>query len=84
MTTRVSHLALAELPVLEPMRCTGCGDCIAVCPTSCLDLLWLLPVLARPHECVSCGLCAAVCPTQALAMMPDKTTRGGPLGPPLP
>ena len=26
------------LPVLDPARCTGCGDCVAVCPTNCLEM----------------------------------------------
>ncbi|OWK45283.1 4Fe-4S dicluster domain-containing protein [Fimbriiglobus ruber] len=58
-----------ELPVLDASRCTGCGDCVAACPTRCLESSANgLPWLARPADCVSCAACAAVCPTTAIAM----------------
>jgi formate hydrogenlyase subunit 6/NADH:ubiquinone oxidoreductase subunit I len=59
---------VVELPVLDETLCTGCGLCVAVCPTNCLAMLGHLPCLPRPRDCVSCGLCAAVCPANALAM----------------
>lgn len=57
-----------ELPVLDRTRCTGCGDCVAVCPTGCLALAGPLPWLPRPHECVSCSLCVLICPAMALRL----------------
>jgi Pyruvate/2-oxoacid:ferredoxin oxidoreductase delta subunit len=57
-----------ELPTLDERLCSGCGDCVAVCPTSCLEMSDPLPWLPRPRDCVSCALCAAVCPTEAIAM----------------
>jgi NAD-dependent dihydropyrimidine dehydrogenase PreA subunit len=58
------------LPVLDPTRCTGCGDCVAVCPVQCLELAGLLPWLPRPADCVSCALCVLVCPADALTIPP--------------
>jgi formate hydrogenlyase subunit 6/NADH:ubiquinone oxidoreductase subunit I len=57
-----------DLPVLDVTRCTGCGDCVAVCPTECLAMAASLPWLPRPADCVSCALCALVCPTEAVAI----------------
>jgi NAD-dependent dihydropyrimidine dehydrogenase PreA subunit len=57
-----------ELPVVDERRCLGTGDCVAVCPTACLELRGGRPVLARPHDCLSCALCAAVCPTEAIRL----------------
>ena len=57
------------LPLLDPRRCCGTGDCIRICPTQCLSRA--APpgvVLARPGDCISCGLCATVCPEQAIRM----------------
>ena len=59
---------MLELPVLDETRCTGCAECVALCPTDCLDLDGRLPWLPRPLDCISCGLCVVVCPTQALRL----------------
>jgi NAD-dependent dihydropyrimidine dehydrogenase PreA subunit len=61
---------MAELPELDATRCTGCGDCVAVCPTDCLALAGPLPWLPRPADCVRCGLCVLVCPADALRLDP--------------
>jgi NAD-dependent dihydropyrimidine dehydrogenase PreA subunit len=61
-------MPLPELPVLDETRCTGCGDCVLVCPTQCLALAGGLPRLARPLDCVSCVLCVHICPAEALKM----------------
>jgi fumarate reductase flavoprotein subunit len=59
-----------ELPLLDETRCSGCGDCVAVCPTACLEMCGPLPSLPRPLDCIRCGVCAAVCPTGALVLAP--------------
>jgi NAD-dependent dihydropyrimidine dehydrogenase PreA subunit len=64
---------MTELPLLDETRCTGCADCVAVCPTDCLAMTAALhgpalPTLARPVDCVSCSLCVLICPADALHM----------------
>ena len=59
---------MTELPLLDQTRCSGCGDCVAVCPTACLSMRGSAPFLIRPNDCVSCGLCVLVCPTAALSL----------------
>jgi NAD-dependent dihydropyrimidine dehydrogenase PreA subunit len=56
------------LPVLDETRCVGSGDCVAVCPTACLELRRGRPWLPRPLDCISCGACVAVCPTDAVRL----------------
>lgn len=63
--------ATAELPVVDAARCTGCGDCVAACPTDCLALASGRPWLPRPLDCVSCSACVLVCPTDAVRLKTD-------------
>jgi formate hydrogenlyase subunit 6/NADH:ubiquinone oxidoreductase subunit I len=65
--------AVAELPVLNAARCTGCGDCVATCPTECLAMSHAVPWLPRPLDCVSCALCELICPTGAIQMGAGKS-----------
>jgi NAD-dependent dihydropyrimidine dehydrogenase PreA subunit len=55
-----------ELPLLDPTRCTGCGECVAACPTRCLEMAGSEPRMPRPWDCKSCGVCVLLCPTHAL------------------
>jgi formate hydrogenlyase subunit 6/NADH:ubiquinone oxidoreductase subunit I len=64
-----------DLPALDETRCTGCGDCVAVCPVGCLEMSGPLPWLPRPADCVSCALCAAICPAEAIAMSLGSLTK---------
>lgn len=56
------------LPTVDERACTGCGDCVAVCPTGCLEMGPTLPWLPRPADCVSCGLCVVICPADAVTI----------------
>jgi NAD-dependent dihydropyrimidine dehydrogenase PreA subunit len=55
------------LPRLDPILCTGCGDCVVLCPTQCLAMAEL-PWLPKPLECVACGLCELACPAGAIRL----------------
>jgi NAD-dependent dihydropyrimidine dehydrogenase PreA subunit len=57
-----------ELPHVNSQVCTGCGDCVAVCPTDCLALGDSLPWLPRPADCIQCDLCVLICPVDAIRM----------------
>jgi NAD-dependent dihydropyrimidine dehydrogenase PreA subunit len=59
-----------DLPALDETRCTGCGDCVVICPAVCLEMSGPLPWLPRPADCVSCNLCCLVCPVDALVLAP--------------
>jgi Fe-S-cluster-containing hydrogenase component 2 len=63
-----------DLPILDDTRCTGCADCVAICPPACLAMAGALPWLPRPADCVECTLCVHVCPADAVTMASTSAT----------
>ncbi len=56
----------AEISRIDPDRCTGCGQCVAMCAYGAITLDAARSI-ARVNEtlCQGCGACAAVCPSSA-------------------
>jgi len=53
-------------------RCTGCGECVKVCPTHVFDLgADGIPVIARQEDCQTCFMCELYCQADALYVGPD-------------
>jgi formate hydrogenlyase subunit 6/NADH:ubiquinone oxidoreductase subunit I len=53
-------------------RCTGCGSCVAICPSQCIrletearkkntDIIWVAVFDIDFAKCISCGLCVNAC-----------------------
>ena len=56
------------LPTIDPELCSGCGDCVAACPTGALALVVDKAALVRPADCAYCGDCETLCPQGAIAL----------------
>jgi len=56
------------LPQIDKQVCTGCGDCIAVCPTEALALAAGIAVVVNPEACTYSGVCESICPVDAIAL----------------
>jgi NAD-dependent dihydropyrimidine dehydrogenase PreA subunit len=56
------------LPQIDKAVCTGCGDCVAVCPTGVLALVKGMAVVTTPSACSYCGDCEAICPVAAISL----------------
>jgi NAD-dependent dihydropyrimidine dehydrogenase PreA subunit len=54
--------------------CTGCGECVDICPVQAVKLEGDYPVIEKDW-CIGCGVCATVCPSGAVQIMirPDKS-----------
>ena len=60
----------------EVEKCTGCGDCVKICPVTCISVdVQDHPRTQRPwvskfeidfSKCVFCGLCVEVCEPNSL------------------
>jgi ferredoxin len=59
------------IPVIAPDTCTGCGDCVEVCPPQCISLV---EEKARIQErfCEECGECVAKCPEGAISLPRER------------
>ena len=51
---------------IDKAKCTGCGDCVDVCPVEALSLENGKAVVN--DECIDCGVCVDECPSGALLL----------------
>src|SRR3990170_229761 len=47
-------------PRVEPAGCTGCGECVLVCPVDAIDMGAVAVI--REKACIGCGHCIGACP----------------------
>jgi thioredoxin reductase/ferredoxin len=64
-------------PNIDPLRCIGCGSCVAACPEG--DVIGLIrgkAELIAGSECVGHGACRAACPVGAIELVFGTEKRG--------
>ena len=47
-------------------KCTGCGDCVDICPTQVIELAGDKAVPVRNEDCIDCLSCIDSCPEGAI------------------
>ena len=64
----MKHRYLKNVTTLNliPEKCTGCGNCIEVCPHGVLAIENKKAVLADKNSCMECGACTKNCPVSAI------------------
>lgn len=56
---------IMNTPICGTSMCSGCGACVAVCPSKCMEMQISESGFYRPKKsgnCINCGLCEKVCP----------------------
>ncbi|KPJ70662.1 hypothetical protein AMJ51_01390 [Microgenomates bacterium DG_75] len=64
-------ISVAEKPVIDLKKCTGCGKCVEICAFKALQLIKEKPVV-NEFYCEGCGACEVICPVKAITMIPIK------------
>jgi L-aspartate semialdehyde sulfurtransferase ferredoxin len=58
---------------MDEKKCTHCGACTAVCPTSALSVQRPeMNVVFNHEKCSVCELCVPACPTRAMSVRPSS------------
>ncbi|MBD3322670.1 MAG: 4Fe-4S dicluster domain-containing protein [Chitinivibrionales bacterium] len=55
------------IAVVATDRCTGCGRCVSVCPTSAIVLEDRVAKIDQ-NRCTGCGQCVSVCPQKGIML----------------
>jgi ferredoxin len=58
---------VAEMPVIDPKKCDGCGLCVGVCHFNALAIANNIITIIEIVECDWCTDCEAVCLTGAIS-----------------
>jgi len=62
---RDALMATYFIRVEDKGECTGCGECVEICPVDALTLDDDYPTVDE-EWCIGCGVCATVCPTYSV------------------
>jgi ferredoxin len=55
------------IPVIDKNVCTGCGNCVEICPPQAISLEDNQAFIDI-DLCEECGFCAAECPVDAISI----------------
>jgi len=54
-----------EYPIINSEICTGCGNCVEICPIEAIELINDIATI-NETKCSNCRLCVSECPLEAI------------------
>jgi NAD-dependent dihydropyrimidine dehydrogenase PreA subunit len=58
-------------PVVNRDKCSGCGNCVEVCPSEVYEIKEEKSNPIRPEDCIECWACVTQCPAESIQLMDD-------------
>jgi NAD-dependent dihydropyrimidine dehydrogenase PreA subunit len=58
-------------PVVDEDRCTGCGNCVEICPSEVYQMEEDKSTPIHPEECIECWACVTQCPAESIQLTDD-------------
>jgi NAD-dependent dihydropyrimidine dehydrogenase PreA subunit len=55
-------------PEVNSEKCTGCGECVEICPVEVYEIQNKKSVAVNEEECVGCESCIEVCEQEAITV----------------
>ena len=64
-----------ETVYIDPKLCTGCGECMDVCPADCIEGKPKYIHMIDELDCIRCGKCMEVCDVEAIIKTSEKVPK---------
>jgi len=58
-------------PVVNRETCSGCGNCVEICPNEVYILQGDKSDPIRPEDCIECWVCVKQCPAESIELRED-------------
>ena len=57
---------------IDESKCTGCGECVDICPAEVLTMENEKSKVAQIEECLGCESCVETCPEDAITLSGEE------------
>jgi NAD-dependent dihydropyrimidine dehydrogenase PreA subunit len=55
-------------PLVDQEKCSGCGNCVEICPSEVYQMEEDKSNPVHPEECIECWACVAQCPAESIQL----------------